>query len=267
MYSHLILSGGGVKGVTMLGALIYLEKNNIIDSITNIGGTSIGALIGSLLCIMKPSEIQCKINGMFGFKESDINIKNLFINYGVIGDNHLVNFVGNLFIEKLNTIPTMLELYNISKKELDIYTVNINRQQLEKLNYKNTPDLLISNAVHMSINLPFLFTKVKYNNSYYVDGGIIENFPWKYYEHISIEKKIGIDLTSKNIDLEISTLSEYIFQILYSMWSQKNCTYTEGVLCLKEDCSVFQFNMSSEKTNDQLKSGFTQMSEYLKKRI
>ena len=147
MYSHLILSGGGVKGVTMLGALIYLEKNNIIDSITNIGGTSIGALIGSLLCIMKPSEIQCKIDGMFGFKESDINIKNLFINYGVIGDNHLVNFVGNLFIEKLNTIPTMLELYNISKKELDIYTVNINRQQLEKLN----PSLPFSAADSASI--------------------------------------------------------------------------------------------------------------------
>ena len=267
MYSHLILSGGGVKGITMLGALLCLEHNDKLNNLTNIGGTSIGALIGSLLCIMKPSEIQYKIQDMFVFKESDINIKNIFTNFGLIEENHLVSFVGNLFTLKLGKTPTMKELFDFSKIELDIYATNISKQQLEKFNYKTEPDLLISDAVKMTINLPILFTKIEYKKSLYVDGGIIENFPWRNYETININKKIGIDLTSEKNETEITKLNEYIYNILYSMWSQGFCTETDGVLKLYEDCSVFHFNMTNEIISKKLHNGYEKMSVYLKKRV
>jgi NTE family protein len=44
----LVLSGGGAKGLTHIGIIRALEENNIpIDYIT---GTSMGAIIGSLIC-------------------------------------------------------------------------------------------------------------------------------------------------------------------------------------------------------------------------
>jgi NTE family protein len=32
-------------------------------------------------------------------------------------------------------------------------------------------------AIRISISVPIVFTPVLYNNNYYVDGGVINNFP------------------------------------------------------------------------------------------
>ena len=50
---HLVLSGGGYKGFYSIGALKYLAENNFydIENVENIYGTSVGALIGAVLCL------------------------------------------------------------------------------------------------------------------------------------------------------------------------------------------------------------------------
>ena len=50
---HLVLSGGAYKGLYIIGAMKELLKENYIniDDIENIYGTSVGALIGVIICL------------------------------------------------------------------------------------------------------------------------------------------------------------------------------------------------------------------------
>ena len=51
MYTTLVLSGGGVKGILMLGAIQYMIDNRLLEKTTTYIGTSVGAMIGYLLAI------------------------------------------------------------------------------------------------------------------------------------------------------------------------------------------------------------------------
>lgn len=46
---NLVLSGGGVRGLIDIGAIKALEEYGLLNQISNIAGTSIGALIGAAL--------------------------------------------------------------------------------------------------------------------------------------------------------------------------------------------------------------------------
>ena len=45
MYSNLVLSGGGIRGIALLGSLYYLEEIKMINKINTFIGTSAGAII------------------------------------------------------------------------------------------------------------------------------------------------------------------------------------------------------------------------------
>ena len=53
MYTELALSGGGIYGVAMLGALKHVH----LEPIKHIAGTSVGSLIGALLCVVSVDSI------------------------------------------------------------------------------------------------------------------------------------------------------------------------------------------------------------------
>jgi len=49
--SILVLSGGAIKGVAQIGALQYLEENNMLKDIKIISATSAGSIVGFLYMI------------------------------------------------------------------------------------------------------------------------------------------------------------------------------------------------------------------------
>ena len=51
MINNLILSGGGIKGISLIGAIEYLYEKNYMNNINTILGTSIGSIIGYLIII------------------------------------------------------------------------------------------------------------------------------------------------------------------------------------------------------------------------
>ena len=53
MIKHIVLEGGGYKGLGVIGSLKFLNQNNYYDinNIQTIYGTSIGAYIGALICL------------------------------------------------------------------------------------------------------------------------------------------------------------------------------------------------------------------------
>ena len=48
---HLVLSGGGLLGISYIGLFKYFEEKNVIKTIESITGSSAGAIFGALLAL------------------------------------------------------------------------------------------------------------------------------------------------------------------------------------------------------------------------
>jgi predicted patatin/cPLA2 family phospholipase len=72
----------------------------------------------------------------------------------------------------------MKEMYELTKIEIYMFSVNINTFNSTELSYKNN-DLPILHAIYMSCSLPIFFKPLKFDNNYYIDGSLLSNYPIK----------------------------------------------------------------------------------------
>ena len=72
---------------------------------------------------------------------------------------------------------TMLEAYKLTGIELNLITVELGMFVDICINYKTYPDLPILKAVTMSSACPPIFTPVEHLGKFYVDGGLLNNYP------------------------------------------------------------------------------------------
>lgn len=232
----LVLSGGGIKCLSILGALSYLIEKKIIEDgfkgikkIHYTSGSSIftfpllfGFNIRSAIEIFKDVDWS-KID-----LTEKMSINNLFTNFGFT-DTETYNYILEVFLENkgLRKDITLKEVYEINKIELNFNVVNVTKDTYESLNYINSPDLPIIKAIRMTSNIPILFKPIEYNGDLFVDGGLIENI--KYEELCKNKKSIGIDIISsdllntdhkENKKNNFKDVKEY-FSYLYSVYGSK----------------------------------------------
>ena len=202
MIDTICLSGGGVKGISYISALSFLEKENYINfnNILNLVGTSSGSIICFFLSIGYTLKELEDFVLQFDFKklEPDVNCNIFLSEYGIDDGIKIMTTIKTFLIEKLDREDiTFKELYKLKNKNLQIFTTNFTLARSEIFSYKTTPDVSILLAIRMSICVPFLFTPVQYNNCYYVDGGITYNFGLNYCNNSST---IGLAITNKKIN-------------------------------------------------------------------
>jgi len=176
----LVLSGGGIKGFGLVGALQYLIDNHIIDdSITYYSGTSIGAIICYLLIIgYTPIEIVVYSITHNVFELKDIqSIESLIKGEGLYPYSIFSDHFEKMTLEKMDHIPTLLELYETKGKTLYTCCYNITKQKKEYISYHTHPTMLAIDAIKLSSSLPFVFNDCVYQDENYIDGGIVDNFP------------------------------------------------------------------------------------------
>jgi NTE family protein len=232
----LVLSGGGIKCLSILGALSYLIETGIIEDgfkdikkIHYTSGSSIftfpllfGFNIGSAIEIFKDVDWS-KID-----LTEKMSINNLFTNFGFT-DTETYNYVLEVFLENkgIRKDITLKEVYEINKIELNFNVVNVTKDKYESLNYINSPDLPIIKAIRMTSNIPILFKPIEYNGDLFVDGGLIENI--KYEELCKNKKSIGIDVIASDLantderedkKNDFKDFKEYL-SYLYSIYGSK----------------------------------------------
>lgn len=194
-YNTLVLGGGGVKGILELGALHYLYTHDppILDGskLATYAGTSVGSMICLLLiCGVTPMEIFDEIYKTDKFV-GKLQYGNL-ASWGLFDLNVVMEHV-KILMQKMverETSPlynytgdvcdiTLEELHERSGKLLRMVTTNVTRLQVEYLDYISTPHLRCIDAVKMSSNVPVVFKRLRYHGCYYVDGGLLDNYPVK----------------------------------------------------------------------------------------
>ena len=158
MKTGLVLSGGGVRGVAHIGAIKALEEYGIYPS--HIAGTSAGAIIGALyaggcnweeiLDFFKTTQI-FSINNYAKSKPGFVDTEKFY--------DHLKSYLPKDSFASLKT-PLYVTATNLLDGSLKVF----HHGELIK-------PILASAAV------PGLFAPVHFKNGYYVDGGMLNNFP------------------------------------------------------------------------------------------
>ena len=180
-YNKLVVSGGAVNGILMLGTLQYLYEMNLLKNINSYIGTSVGSCISYLLAIgYTPIEIMIKLStSQCMEKLNNINILSLTQGYGAYDWNIINHFLEDLTIDKIGRFISLNELYTDFGKDITFVTYNYTMGRTEYLSYKNHPHMQCLTAARMSSNLPIIFSRFKYLNCYYLDGGMTNNFAIK----------------------------------------------------------------------------------------
>lgn len=186
--TNLVIEGGGYKSFACLGSIKVLEELGMYDNIKNFAGTSSGSIICFLLvCGFTSDEIKAFVfNNNWTRILRDNFIKqtyNLFTGYGI---NSGVAFMKKIedFIKSrgISKNVTFKELYEMTGKVLVITGTNLNKSSTSYFSYTYYPDMEVFLAIRISIAIPYFLTAVKYKGEYYVDGGILMNFPLYYFD-------------------------------------------------------------------------------------
>ncbi len=275
----LVLSGGGTKGVIILGALQYLIDTGELRDTNVYVGTSVGSIICYLLSIGY-TPIECVVylcTHKLIEKIQHFNLVAMINGEGAISYNHIQESLEKMTIEKIGRYLTLKELYDKYDKKLVCVTYNQTEKKPEYLSVDTYPELPCLIAIRMSSNVPFLFNKFKYMGNFYVDGGICDNFAVLYAEKLTLANVVsnqnnilGVRVQSKTEKSE-STKENGVLQDLFHFMSVPIDQSTEYKISLCDpkktkvitltdtDRFAFDFNIKSKEKLELFSHGYTQV--------
>lgn len=245
-YDYLVFSGGGIKGLSYCGALHVLEELNILYDkehnlkIRGVAGTSAGSIIAALFAVgYTPDELYTIIKDLDFEKVFDDKLGyirdtiNFIEDWGVCPGKYIQTLLGKLIKKKTgNEDYTLEDLKNdhnmqlvtvatdmCNKKSIYMYAGNPNKK------YSNIPIRL---AVRMSMGIPFAFEPLNYDECYFVDGGILDNFPLHVFDgeypgetkaRLNLikpnPKVLGLKIMTSNNDLDYDIVNKEQFKSIF----------------------------------------------------
>jgi len=165
--NDLFIGGGGIDGISFVGALEYIHQNKLLD-LKRFYGCSIGSLIGVLyISGLSPTRIlSCIINlDLSRFIKYDFsNIKN---NNSLLDSGALITLIDSLDEHEDISIKQFSDKYDV---DVNIYATNISTNEYTTFNKHFFPDIRLKDAIMASMSVPFIFPPVKIGDEYYIDG-------------------------------------------------------------------------------------------------
>lgn len=266
-FQKVCIGGGCIRGLCELGALHYFYNEGLLDVHTFVG-TSIGAAISLLLCVgYTPMDIfiqASKIESWMDFEVMD------FLNFkddgGLFDIKNFIKHIETMVKRKLHYIPTLKELYELTHKHLIIVTTNVTKRQSEYIDYQDFPNLSCIDAIQMSCSIPIIFKRFEYNDCYYVDGAMLDNFPIQYINDDKT-KILGICVDGYNKDnpsflnyvYTLITLPVLEIQRIKIKNLSKNCFVVNVVV---NDTPPIDFTLAKDTKMDMFCKGYKYAEEY-----
>ena len=184
MIKHIVISGGGHSILSFYGTM---KESNIkkywdYKNIESIYGSSAGSIMAIILSLNIDWEL---LDNYFlnrpWEKVFSLNFESLFSifnNFGMFSNQVIIDLFNPLF--KCNDIDiniTIKELYDINHIDIHIITTELFNFESIDISHKTHPDWKVIDAVYASCAIPILFIPLKIDNTFYLDGGILNDYP------------------------------------------------------------------------------------------
>jgi NTE family protein len=287
-----VFSGGGVKGIAIIGAVKAIEEKGF--SFKRVAGTSAGSIIASLVAAGYSSDEIFKMMDEINLKDFLDPRKTflpapfgkwilLYWRLGLYKGNVLEGWIA----EKL-ALKGLRTFADLPSNKLRVIASDLTNGRLVVIpndlpNY-GIPigSFSIAKAIRMSCSIPYFFEPVKIKSvdgcNIVVDGGVLSNFPMWLFDQENVKKVrpvLGIKLTTNgsnqppknNINNAIQ-MFEALFETMkdahdsryISRKHEKNIIFipTEGVLST-------EFDLSDERKQALFQVGEQSANEFFKK--
>jgi len=252
---NLVISGGGVAGLSFYGAIKQLHKDQHwqLKNIENIYATSVGTIISILISLdyewdeLDNFIIKRPWNKVFKFDLS--TIFNAIENRGLFNINVIRDSMRPILLGKdIELDITMKEFYNVTGINMYFMSVEMNTMSVVNMSHKTHPDWKLLDAVYCSASLPVCFAPYLYENNYLCDGGFKVNYPIQICldDGNKEEETIGIGFNSiinsfhkepdKEENISKYNLFDYLISLLlnlirsFNIRSYNNSLYKEVLL-------------------------------------
>jgi predicted acylesterase/phospholipase RssA len=188
-HEHLVISGGGVDGLILYGAIReFIQRGRLdVNRVRTVHAVSAGALIAVMLLLRYSVEDMddyiVKRPWHRAFKSNEVNLRNLMMRKGVVDSSMIVELVRPLLeANDVDTNITLAEFESRTNVKLFMYTVDLNTFPLEAIEVSaaSHPSLPLSTALRMTCCYPMIFTPVIHDGGCYVDGGLVTKCPMRY---------------------------------------------------------------------------------------
>jgi NTE family protein len=279
-FDTLVCSGGGIKGIAILGVIKYMETNNILKNINTYVGTSISSII--LFCInigYTSDELFELVTNIELSDYFNISIVNFTSTYGMDDCSRILKLIKVVIKQQNISINlTFKELYEQSKKKLIINASCISTKTPEYFSYINNPNMKIIDAIMASICIPIMFNPVIINNQYYIDGALLDPFPINAIDKQKIKNNnvIGIYISCNDTNI-INSLETYVSAIYMSLWKTYEDTFINkhinNIIYINiDDIALTDFKISMEDKHLLFNKGLNLSNDFffkknLKKKI
>lgn len=243
---NIVISGGGPTGIVSYGAVKKLHHLGLWNhaDLTAIYATSIGGLIGFLICMNFEWDIIddyiIERPWLKAFEPLKSDILEVIYNKGIDGLKLITICIKPILTAKDLPIDiTLQQLYDKTHIDLCLTSVELNTTDglvTEIISHKTYPDMTLVCALACTIAIPMLIKPVFYNDKCFVDGGLTNNFPLKLCIDDANCKETEI-LAFKNSSIievvkinDSASIVEYARFILNKLHSEIDSTYKQQTI-------------------------------------
>lgn len=293
MKVDLVFEGGGILGVSFVGAYEALMKKNY--EIERCAGTSAGSIISALIIAgYTPYDLKELIkNTNFDNLASKTKLSyipilgkplSLINNKGIYNIDIIEEWIDKLLLKK--GISSFKDVMINGKTRLKIVAADITDRKLlifpddSKYYGINPEDFSVAKAVAMSCSIPLFFTPIKFKKgdkiNYIVDGGLISTYPiWIFdVEGTPRYPTLGFKIQDKlsNTSKGKNGLISYIKDLIDAAINKEETTYLRDQdlartiqIDFDNKTKSTDFNISTERLNYLYNCGFESTKNFLNK--
>jgi len=250
---RIVLSGGGIRGVSYIGVFMELEKHGFLKNIKEVLGVSCGAMFGFAYILGYTPIEMFSLGSSLDFSllqniDPDVAL-NYFMTYGVDDGTNLEKFLESLVKNKgFSKSVTFQELYDSTSIFFRCYAVELNSSRLIEFSYKTTPNYKVLFALRASMCIPGYFTPVNDEHKMYVDGGILNNYPVDLLTPEEQTHTIGVTFNECHTNRErIESLEEFLYQIISCSYTFHKKTIHHEIIIPCGDFPLWKFDASQEE--------------------
>ena len=184
MIKNLVLSACGPNMYTMLGVLDELHKQKFwnINNIENFYGSSGGTILAVFMLLSDDfntlKEYMIKRPWHTVWTIDPNTIFNMYQNLGLFNiDDFYKGFEPFFKAKNIDRNITLKEFYDLTKKTIYFYIVELNNFEVIFVNHITDPDMNLIEAMYKSSCVPGIFVPFRANDKCYIDGGLMDYFP------------------------------------------------------------------------------------------
>ena len=171
----------------------------------------------------------------------------------------------------------MKEFHAFSKIELHMFTIRLQDFKLIDYSYKTHPNMKVIDAIYHTCCVPYIFKPHWYNNNYYIDGGLLNNYPVDYCleNGAKNEETLGICFQNNsnmiiNEKSNLLDLFHHIHKVLIKKISTKNKSILKNQIqipCCDNSINTFIDIINNSSTRQEnIKNGEEIATQFLNRK-